>query len=276
MTGAGDSSTARPANIAAMRVPEPLIRAIRLRREGKVDQAVVVLEEAITDIRTTGRDVAFRDRQLLANMLADLYLMTDRDDRARRLITDETEYVEQVEPNPAVAAALDQLRGRALQLDLLQNPAPEIEVAEWVRGGPTTLAMLRGGVVLVDFWARSCAPCLAGFPALGELMDRYRDAGLHIVALTRYGEAEQGTAGDRAGESELIGEVIAEHLRAEIAVGIAPDSGTQDSYGVNRMPTAVIIDRKGIVKFISTIPDKAKIEAVVRELIDDGKQRIRG
>jgi thiol-disulfide isomerase/thioredoxin len=51
-------------------------------------------------------------------------------------------------------------------------------------GGKFDLASLRGHVVLVDFWATWCVPCLQELPHLRELYDRYHDDGFRIVGVS--------------------------------------------------------------------------------------------
>jgi peroxiredoxin len=168
----------------------------------------------------------------------------------------------------AANAGCCQLRDRAAQVELLGHPAPEIDVADWVLGQPTTLADQRGMVVLIEFWARSCRSCLAMFPALRDLHDRYHERGLTTLALTHYGSASSATGADRARERDLISEVVADQS-LEIAVGIAQDGRLHQRYGATGVPTFAIIDRAGIVRLASSTPDKTKIEEVIASLLND-------
>src|SRR5262249_59863938 len=70
--------------------------------------------------------------------------------------------------------------------DMIGKPAPEIAGEFALNGKPTKLADLKGKVVLLDFWAVWCGPCIATFPHLREWNEKYKDKGLEIVGLTMY------------------------------------------------------------------------------------------
>ena len=57
---------------------------------------------------------------------------------------------------------------------------------DWVNGKPLTDNDLKGKVVLVDFWAVWCGPCIATFPHLREWHDKYADMGFEIIGYTSY------------------------------------------------------------------------------------------
>ncbi len=61
-----------------------------------------------------------------------------------------------------------------------------LEVEAWVNGTPLKDEDLKGKVVLLDFWAMWCGPCIATFPHLREWNEQYADKGLVIIGLTKY------------------------------------------------------------------------------------------
>jgi thiol-disulfide isomerase/thioredoxin len=116
------------------------------------------------------------------------------------------------------------------------TPAPEFGGKQFFNlpatmSQPVTLASLRGRVVLIDFWATWCGPCVASIPHLIELHDKYADQGLVIVGHT------DGSS------TNLEGFIAAKKIPYLISVGA--DIG--DAYGVNGIPQVFVVDPDGKV-----------------------------
>jgi thiol-disulfide isomerase/thioredoxin len=271
------------ASRAHQSVPDSLTRAARLRCDGRLNDAVALVEAALAEARATPLGVPLRDRVQLGLALADLYLITDQREQARSLLVTEAAFAEQIfqltqrtgSPDQVRAASAGrlQVRDRATKVALLGQAAPEIEVADWVVGRPTTLAEQRGRVVLLEFWANWCRPCLAMFPVLRDLHSRYYEHGLTILALTRYGpEPRSDPVLHRVRERDLICQTVAGR-GLELAVGIAPDGRLQQRYGAVGIPAFALVDRGGIVRFASSTPDKAELEMAIVSLLNTTTDR---
>jgi len=141
-----------------------------------------------------------------------------------------------------------QLRDRATQLALLGQEAPDISIKQWIIGGPASLADSRGRVALLEFWATWCKPCHEMFPKLNVLHEEQKSRGLDIIALTRHYLAYRGTAEAMADELELMRKMVSEHS-VKFHVGVAPDERLQTIYGANGLPTVILVDREGIVRY---------------------------
>lgn len=263
---------------ASTPLPGSLVQAAELRQHGRRDDAVALLEVDLSKARAKPLDTPFLVRVQLGLALADLHLATGRRGRAIDLLRTEAAFAEQIErlvretgsPEQVRAASVGglRLRDRVSQLTLIGRSAPAIEVADWVLGTPTTLAEQRGKVVLLEFWAHWCRPCLAMFPVLNGLHDRYAEDGLTIIALTRYvgGNSGSDRTADRARQHDAISQSVA-HRGLRIAVGIAPDGRLQQTYGAGGIPAVALIDRAGTVTPAPPASEKVDLEAAIASLL---------
>lgn len=120
-------------------------------------------------------------------------------------------------------------RERLKSLDSANPPA--LQVTNWINANPSTLADLKGKVVVLDFWATWCGPCIGSIPHTNELAEKYKDKVVFI-----------GICHPREGEK------LAETVRAEgikYPVCLDPDGATAKAYGVNGYPDYYIIDASG-------------------------------
>jgi thiol-disulfide isomerase/thioredoxin len=150
--------------------------------------------------------------------------------------------------------------------------APEIEVKDWIDQKPTTLAAERGRVVLLDFWATWCAPCQAALPAMSDWQRRFKDRGLTIIALTQYhDETENGRPVKTRREQENL-RSFRRANRLPFGVAIAESLTTAARYNVTSIPAAVLIDRRGVVRYLnvgSNDDDLKELEQMIVKLLDE-------
>lgn len=158
------------------------------------------------------------------------------------------------------------LKKREKHYKLLGELAPELPPADqWFPNSSRSFASMKGKVVLLDFWATWCVPCLDAFPSLIEWHQDFSDDGLEILGITRYYGTVKGMPADHAAElADLRRFRLAERLPYDIVV--SDGQAMQIMYGATGLPTAVLIDRKGIVRFIETGTSPTRLEQI-REMI---------
>lgn len=101
--------------------------------------------------------------------------------------------------------------------------------------GSVTLSQYHGKVVYLDFWASWCGPCRASFPWMNQMASRYADDGLVVIAINL----------DR--DRELAESFMAE-LKPRFTIAFDPTGEVAESYGVQVMPSAYLIDRDGVIR----------------------------
>lgn len=124
-------------------------------------------------------------------------------------------------------------------------------------GNAVSLAALRGQVVLVNFWANWCAPCRQEMPLLDALYRRYEPMGFTLLGI------------NVEPDSRLSERFLRD---TPVTFPILFDTTEQVSklYSVAAMPSTVIIDRKGVVRYIHhgyKPGDENKYQESVRTLI---------
>ena len=92
-----------------------------------------------------------------------------------------------------------------------------------------------GKVVLVDFWASWCSPCLQSFPWMNELQQKHGGEGFVVVAVNLDQE--------RALADAFLGKTP-----AKFRVEFDPSGAVARQFAVQAMPTSVLIDRSGKVR----------------------------
>jgi thiol-disulfide isomerase/thioredoxin len=113
------------------------------------------------------------------------------------------------------------------------RPVPEAVFADGT-GRPVAFADFRGRVVLLNFWATWCAPCVREMPALDRLQKQLGDSRFAVVALNedRNGAEVAPPFMDRLGLSAL-------------ALYLDPGGAVQRAFGVTSLPTTILIDARG-------------------------------
>ncbi len=102
--------------------------------------------------------------------------------------------------------------------------------------GPLDLAQFKGKVVLLDFWASWCAPCIESFPWMRRIQQKYADRGLVVLAVNVDHDQRQAERFLRA-------------QQADFPVFYDPLGQVAERFHVSSMPSSFYIDRKGQIRF---------------------------
>ena len=149
--------------------------------------------------------------------------------------------------------------------------APDITVKEWIDQSPVKLDDLHGQVVLLDFWAPWCGPCRATFPRLQKLHDTYKDKGLVILGLTKFEGRAEGKPVTPAQELVYLRD-FKKKFNLPYGFAVSDEMRNDLTYAVSSIPTSFLIDRQGMVRFISVGSSEmeyAALSRMIKKLIEE-------
>lgn len=145
-------------------------------------------------------------------------------------------------PPAAAAPSARARRGRVLpladaikELDLVKPARTKLadDFAVPTPGGETfRLGNQRGKVVMVNFWATWCPPCLEEMPAMERLYRRHKDAGFTLVAISVDADPKKVTP------------FVSKH-KLTMPIGVDPKMDLANTYGVRALPSSFVVGRDG-------------------------------
>lgn len=142
--------------------------------------------------------------------------------------------------------------GEALTVDAVSLPD----------GGRFDLSPYKGSVVYLDFWASWCEPCKKSLPWLVTMDEKYRDAGLVIVAVNV----------DRDHDDAVD---FLEDIDPTFRVVFDPEAALARAHELEGMPSAFIFDREGDLAEAHVgfrDRDRALVEKQLRTLLNTGAE----
>lgn len=220
------------------------------REDGKAEKA----EKALEDLQKTAAFVESTTLYYIAVNEKIKYLIeTGRKPLALQFYQETlAQSVKDFKTKPWQDDILRRLKRREKQYQLLGETAPELtSINQWFPGETKKLADLKGKVVLLDFWAPWCVPCLEFFPALTEWQQKFEKDGLTILGVTRYYGTADGEKVDDAAELDFLRR-FRNSYKLPYDFVVANDMSNQIAYSAMAIPTTVIIDRKGVIRYIES------------------------
>jgi thiol-disulfide isomerase/thioredoxin len=146
----------------------------------------------------------------------------------------------------------DQPETRAAHAALEGKPMPALDVTGWING-EVAPADLKGKVVVVDFYATWCGPCMRAIPHNNMMLKKYGDKGLVIIGVCTSKRGQENFATNA--QEHSIGYPAARDAELK----------SQAGWAVQYYPTYAVIDRKGVVRAIGLQPEH--VETVVEKLL---------
>ena len=115
------------------------------------------------------------------------------------------------------------------------SPAPDFSLSD-IKGTTSTLADYRGKVVLVNFWASWCPPCIREMPGLQRLQEKLADQPFVILAIN-------------VGEKKYRVWKFAKLIDFTLPVLLDTHSKTFADWGASVLPTSFLLDSKGRIRY---------------------------
>jgi len=153
--------------------------------------------------------------------------------------------------------------------DFRGKPAPAFAVETWLTKAPD----MKGKVLLVDFWATWCGPCVAGMPHMQELHERFGDD-LVIVGISDQAPEAEGSGGKPWGP--VVADFLAKKPELTYAQAIDGQARLKNALGVEGIPHVMIVSSDGIVRwqgFPGDASDPLNAELVARIIEKDKELR---
>ena len=174
------------------------------------------------------------------------------DSEAFALARQKWEDFREINPYPEYTEAVQAALDLALQLQPGQ-PAPEFTLDD-LDGQPVSLSQFRGKVVLLDFWASWCGPCIGDLPHLRQIKER--TAGQPVVFLNLSLDTDE--AAWRKGIEKHGIEGV--HVRAH---GFYSDPAK--AYNINGIPSYFLVDSQGVIADCPRVSETDQMVAAIEK-----------
>ncbi|MFI5458211.1 MAG: TlpA family protein disulfide reductase [Isosphaerales bacterium] len=150
------------------------------------------------------------------------------------------------------------IQGARRQRDAVGKPF-DLEFTDAVKGSTVSIKGLKGKVVVLDFWATWCGPCVAEMPKMKELYAKYRDQGVEFIGVSLDQAKEQG------GLDKLKAFVKDKEIAwPQYYQGNYWDSEFSKSWGINSIPCVFVVDADGK---LYSVEARGKLEEILPELL---------
>jgi len=123
------------------------------------------------------------------------------------------------------------------------------------------LSDYKGKVVLINFWATWCPPCVREMPSMERLYRKFKDRPFTVLALNQMEDEDQVFA--------FTGQL---EIDPSFTLLFDRDSRVANQYGIRGLPTTYLIDKKGMVRYRAIggrLLDHPQVIKVIQQLLDE-------
>lgn len=158
------------------------------------------------------------------------------------------------DPNPKVAEAAKELVAQRKTMEELKSKPLDLKFTT-TTGEEFDLAKMRGKVVLIDFWASWCGPCISEMPNVVAYYEKMHDKGLEVVGISLDKDKDKMEAAIKKNKMPW----------PQYFDGLGWKNKISTKYGINSIPRLWVIDKEG--KLSTTTSRLTSIESKVDELL---------
>ena len=149
--------------------------------------------------------------------------------------------------------------GTRRQLEGIGKPF-ELEFADAISGSTISMKALKSKVVVIDFWATWCGPCVAEMPHMKELYAEYHNKGVEFIGVSLDNPKEEG------GLDSLKNYVKSNGINwPQYYQGKGWDSEFSTSWGIQGIPTMFIVDTEGK---LYSVEARGQLEKLIPKLLE--------
>lgn len=132
------------------------------------------------------------------------------------------------------------------------QPAPQLSLEHWING-ELSRDDIKGKILVIDFWATWCPPCLAAIPHTNKIAEEYSDKGVVVLGVCC------------SGLNKFDATVKQHHIHYHVAEDVNKIS--QRAWRIFFFPTYAIVDRHGIVRAVGLMPNY--VEPALKQVLQE-------